>query len=148
MQNVANILQLKPRVIFDKTITIVFGVILGFITLAMILGVVQLFYNLLEIFIKPDAAAQYHKMISHILTLFILVELSRSLVEYFDTHMIKITFIIDASLIFVLREIMINLFEQKVGTGEIYALSGLLLVIGILRIGAVWAQVHVAKQPS
>jgi uncharacterized membrane protein (DUF373 family) len=47
------------------------------------------------------------------------------------------TFIVDAGIVFVLREVMIKLFEHKITTDEVLALSALLLVLTILRIGSV-----------
>ncbi len=76
-------------------------------------------------------------IISDVLTLFILVELSRSLVDYFDANRLRLTFIIDAGIVFVLREVMIKLFEHKISVEEILALSALLLVLGGLRVASV-----------
>ena len=66
-----------------------------------------------------------------------LIELSRSLVSHFDEHRLRLTFIADAGIVFVLREIMIKLFEHKIAADEIYALSVLLFVLGCLRTAAV-----------
>ena len=76
-------------------------------------------------------------IVSEVLTLFILVELSRSLADYFREQRLRLTFIVDAGIVFVLREIMIKLFENKIEPGEIYALSVLVFVLGCLRIGSV-----------
>lgn len=123
--------------LFDRVIGVVFSVMLVFITLGIVIGVAQLFLGLGELFTSKDMAGRYLGVVSHVLTLFILIELSRSLVEYFHTHRLRMTFIVDASIVFVLREIMIKLFESKITTGEIYALSLLLFVLGALRIGSV-----------
>ena len=72
--------------LYKKTIDVAFAIILLFITLTMIIGV---------------------------LTLFILIELSRSLFEYFSTRRLRLTPIIDADIMFVLRHIMIDLFDHK-----------------------------------
>ena len=44
------------------------------------------------------------------------------------------TFILDAGIVFVLREIMIKLFQDKLDVDQIYAISALLFVLGILRL--------------
>ena len=49
----------------------------------------------------------------------------------------RLTFIADAGIVFVLREIMIKLFEHKISPDEIYALSALLFVLGCLRTASV-----------
>ncbi|MDO9372501.1 MAG: phosphate-starvation-inducible PsiE family protein [Gammaproteobacteria bacterium] len=123
--------------IFNKVTGAVLGVMLAFITLGIIIGVGMLFLNLGNLIGTSDLAREYQRIISDVLTLFILIELSRSLVDYFTTHRLRMTFIVDAGIVFVLREIMIKIFEHKITTDEIYALSALLFVLGALRIGSV-----------
>lgn len=123
--------------LFNKVVGVVFGFMLLFITLGIIIGVIRLFMYTGDLIMEKELTLQYSKIISDVLTLFILVELSRSLVEYFHTQRLRMTFIVDAAIVFVLREIMIKLFEHKVTPEEIYALSALLLVLTVLRIGSV-----------
>lgn len=123
--------------IFNQVTGMVLGVMLAFITLGIIIGVGMLFLNLGNLIGSNDLAREYQRIISDVLTLFILIELSRSLVDYFATHRLRMTFIVDAGIVFVLREVMIKIFEHKITTDEIYALSALLFVLGALRIGSV-----------
>ena len=116
---------------------LVFGVMLLFIMLGVVVGVARLFLNLHDLLLNEDISRHYVRIISEVLTLFILIELSRSLAEYFSEHRLRMTFIVDAGIVFVLREIMIKLFEHQISTEEIYALSVLLFVLGSLRIGSV-----------
>jgi len=126
------------RRLFDRVIGAVFAVILVIITLGIVIGVLQLLYTVGSMVMHKELGRDYLLLISEVLTLFILIELSRSLVEYFDTRKLRMTFIVDAAIVFVLREIMIKLFEHKIGIDEIYALSALLLVMSLLRIGSYW----------
>jgi len=72
-------------------------------------------------------------MVTNILSMFIVIELLRSIIEYFEIHRLRITFIIDAALVFILREIMIGVYQHKMGAIEIGSLAVLLLVIGGIR---------------
>lgn len=123
--------------VFDKVIGAVLGVMLAFITLGIIIGVGMLFLTLGDLLASKELAREYQNIVSEVLTLFILIELSRSLADYFTTHRLRMTFIVDAGIVFVLREIMIKIFEHQITTEEIYALSLLLFVLGALRIGSV-----------
>ena len=120
--------------VFNRIISIVFGVILVFLMLGIIIGTVKLFYNLGDMITSGGVTGTYLNTISDVLSLFILIELSRSLVSYFDCHRIRLTFILDAGIVFVLREIMIKLFQDKLDVDQIYAISALLFVLGILRL--------------
>jgi uncharacterized membrane protein (DUF373 family) len=80
---------------------------------------------------------QYIDLIADVLTLYVLVELSRSLIEYFSSHKLRLTFIVDAAIIFVIREILIELFKQKIEPDMLYALTAFLFVLGALRTAAI-----------
>jgi uncharacterized membrane protein (DUF373 family) len=130
-------LKLNPKHWFDRITGAIFGVILVFIMLGMVIGTVRLFLSLVDLASEPGVTGRYLNLVSDILTLFILVELSRSLVEYFNTLRLRLTFIVDAAIVFLLREVMIKTFEHRMETQDVYAISALLLVLGALRIGSV-----------
>lgn len=130
-------MKIDFKLLFDRVIGVVFSFILLFLTLAIIIGVARLFLTLGELAMNLELASNFLYIISDVLTLFILIELSRSLVEYFNTHRLRMTFIVDAAIVFVLREVMIKLFEHKISPDELYSLSALLLVLTVLRIGSV-----------
>jgi uncharacterized membrane protein (DUF373 family) len=123
--------------LYDKVICAAFSVMLLFIALGIVVGVARLFLNVGDLLANEDITRQYVRIISEVLTLFILIELSRSLTDYFSEHRLRMTFIVDAGIVFVLREIMIKLFEHQISPAELYALSMLLFVLGSLRIGSV-----------
>jgi uncharacterized membrane protein (DUF373 family) len=123
--------------IFDQTMKVVFSVLLVFLTLSIVIGVLHLFVSLGDMVIHRELTTDYQKVISDVLTLFIVIELARSLVEYFHVNRLRMTFIVDAAIVFVLREIMIAVFEHRIDVAEIYALSALLFVLTALRIGSV-----------
>ena len=123
--------------LFERVIEIVFGIMLLFIVLAIVIGTIHLFLRLPDLLAWEDSTRHYVRIVSDVLTLFILVELSRSLADYFTAHRLRMTFIVDAGIVFILRELVVKLFEAKIDTAEIYALSALIAVLGALRIGSV-----------
>ena len=122
---------------FDRAINLIFGLLLLFITIGIITGVAHLFLQFGNLVMSTDITRHYVRIVSDVLTLFVLIELSRSLVSHFSEHRLRLTFIIDSGIVFVLREIMIKLFEQKILPDEVYALSALLFVLGSLRTASV-----------
>ena len=121
--------------LFNKTIDAIFAIILLFITLTMIIGVARLFLRIGELLQKDGITGSYLYIFADVLTLFILIELSRSLFDYFSSNKLPLIPIIDAGIVFVIRHVMIDLFNHKLETENIYALSALLLALGIIRIG-------------
>ncbi len=128
---------LSATKIFDRTASLIFGILLLFLTLGIVIGVAHLFMQLGDLVTTADITRQYARIVSGVLTLFVLAELSRSLISHFSEHRLRLTFIVDAGIVFVLREIMIKLFEQKISPDDVYALSALLFVLGCLRTASV-----------
>ena len=122
---------------FDRVVDVVFGIILIFIIIGVAIGAVQLFVTTWELLAFKGITGHYIDIIVDVLTLYVLIELSRSLVEYFNTHKLRLTFIIDAAIVFVVREVLIALFKHELKPEMIYALSAFLLVLGLIRIGSV-----------
>lgn len=127
----------KIKNFFDNFINLIFGVILIFMIISMAIGTAQLFLTTWELFTSGGITGHYIDLITDILTLYVLIELSRSLVEYFDVNKLRLTYIIDAALVFVLRETLISLFKHEIKPDMIYAFSTLLFVLGVLRIGSI-----------
>lgn len=124
--------------IFDRVVAVVFGMMMLVITVGLIIGVASLFLGIGDLLVERKLTAGYQQIISDVLTLFIMIELLRSIVEYFSAKRLRMTFIVDAAIVFVLREIMIKLFEHKITPDEMYSMSALLLVLTALRMGSMW----------
>lgn len=116
--------------LFERVIEIVFSIMLLFMVLGIVVGTVHLFLRLGNLLTWDDSTRHYVRIISDVLTLFILVELARTLADYFTAHRLRLTFIVDAGIVFILRDLVIKLFEEKIDTAEIYALSALIAVLG------------------
>ena len=119
------------------SVNIVFGIILVVIVLGIGIGAVQLIESIWVLFRFEGITGQYIDIIADVLTLYVLVELSRSLVEYFSSSRLRLTYIADAAIIFVIREVLIGLFKHEIKPELLYAVSVFLLVLGALRIASI-----------
>ncbi|QFT54896.1 phosphate-starvation-inducible PsiE family protein [Microbulbifer sp. THAF38] len=124
----------KIKIYFDKSVDVVFGIILVFIIVGIAAGTLQLFLTTWKLFNFEGITGHYIDIITDVLTLYVLIELSRSLIEYFHTHKLRLTFIVDAAIVFVLREILIALFKHEIKAEMLYAFSAFIFVLGALRI--------------
>ena len=127
----------RIRVVFDKTIEIIFGVILFFLIISLAIGAIQLFHDLWELLKFQGITGKYIGLISDVLTLYVLIELSRSLIEYFDHQKLRLTYIVDAGIVFVIREILIGLFKHEMKFEMLIGVTIFLLVLGAIRTSAV-----------
>lgn len=122
---------------FGKIVDNMIKLLIPLVVLALLMGIARLVLDLRAVFGSQSIGAAFDMMVTNILSMFIVIELLRSIIEYFSVHRLKITFITDAALVFVLREVMVGLYEHTLQTPMIFALSALILVIGCLRTLAV-----------
>lgn len=122
---------------FKKIINIIVELLIPIVILAMIIGFAKILIDMKLVFQASKIAEGFDILIENILSMFILIELLKSVVEYFEVQRLKITFIIDASIVFVLREIMVGLYKHDMDYIVIFAMASFLLVAGLLRTMAI-----------
>ncbi|BDY05175.1 phosphate-starvation-inducible PsiE family protein [Ferrimonas sp. YFM] len=127
----------KIKVYYDRAIDAVFGLILLFISIGVAIGAMKLFFTTWDLIRAEGVTGNYIHIITDVLTLYVMIELSKSLVEYFKSHRLRLTFILDAAIVFIVREILIALFKHEIKAEMLYAFSVFLLVLGTIRIAAV-----------
>jgi uncharacterized membrane protein (DUF373 family) len=122
---------------FRKVVDLVVKLMIPLVIVALMMGIAKVFLNLWAVWKSPTIASGFDILVTDVLSMFVVIELLRSIIEYFEVHRIRITFIIDAAVVFVLREIMIGIYKHALTAADVAALAVLLLVMGAFRIAAV-----------
>lgn len=123
------------KALYENILNVVFAIILIFTTITIAIGAGRLFFRVGDLFKAGGITGDYLYIFTDVLTIFILIELSRSIYEYITIKQLRLVLVIDAAIVFILRDIMIGLFKHELSTETTYALSALLLVLGATRIG-------------
>jgi len=123
----------KVHTLFNVTINLTFGLILLCLIAGICIGALQLVNSLVQLMQFEGVTGKYIDMIADVLTLYVLIELSRSLIEFFDSRKLRLTPILDAAIVFIVREVLIGLFKHELKPEMIYSLSSLILVLGAIR---------------
>ena len=110
-----------------------FKLLIFFVVIVLAMGLVRLFWETWRIMAASELKDAFSFTVTNLLTFFIILELFKSLVEYFREHRLRLTFIVDATLVFILREVMISLYQHQSPPLLITALAFLALVLGVLR---------------
>ncbi len=122
---------------FGRAVDLIVKLLLPLAVVALMMGIARVFLDLSSVWRSPSIAEAFDVLVTDILSMFVVIELLKSVVDYFEVHRLKITFILDAALVFVLREAMIGLYRHALHASETAALALLLLVLGAVRIAAV-----------
>jgi uncharacterized membrane protein (DUF373 family) len=118
---------------FNRVMDLFFKLLIFFVVIVLGMGLVRLFWEIWRIMAVSELKEAFSFTVTNLLTFFIILELFKSLVEYFREHRLKLTFIIDATLVFILREVMISLYQHQSPPLLITALAFLALVLGAVR---------------
>ncbi len=118
---------------FNLVMDLFFKLLIFFVVIVLGMGLVRLFWESWRIMAVTELKDAFSFTVTNLLTFFIILELFKSLVEYFREHRLKLTFIIDATLVFILREVMISLYQHQSPPLLVTALAFLALVLGAVR---------------
>ena len=119
--------------LFKKVVDVLIRMIIPLVILALMLGMARIFLDLKGVFLSPNITEGFNSLLTDILSMFVVMELFRTILEYFEIHRLRITFIIDGALVFILREIMVGIYQHQMSAIETISLALLLLVIGVIR---------------
>ena len=118
---------------FNHVMDVFFKLLIFFVVLVLGTGLIKLFLEVWQIMAVKELKEAFGFTVTNLLTFFVILELFKSLVEYFREHRLKLTFIVDATLVFILREVMIGLYQHQSPPLQIATLALLALVLGGVR---------------
>jgi len=121
---------------FKKVTDAIVTIILYILLLVLIAGMMRI---LLDIrFIAIDSLeGGFNKIVTSVLTFFIVIEFFKTFADYSKHERIKLTDITDVTILIAMREVTVGLYSKSFAYEMIFALSALLLVLGVIRVLAV-----------
>ncbi len=118
--------------ITDSIVTVVLYVLL----LTLIAGMLRILLDIPSATID-SVEGGFNKIVTNVLTLFIVIEFFKTFADYSKFERIKLTDITDVTILIAMREVNVGLYTKSYGYETIFALSALLLVLGVIRVLAV-----------
>jgi len=118
---------------FNHVMDLFFKFLILFVLVALGIGLFRLFLEFWEVMARKEIKEAFGFTVTHVLTFFIVLELFKTLADYFREHRLRLTFIVDATLVFILREVMISLYQHQSSPLQLFALAVMVLVLGMLR---------------
>jgi uncharacterized membrane protein (DUF373 family) len=134
--------------LFGRLADVIVRLLVPLAIAALVIGVARVFLDLLQVWKAPSITVGFDTLVTDILSMFVVIELLKSIVEYFEAHRLRLTLILDAAIVFLVREVMIGLYGHEMEAGLLAAIAGLLLVIGVLRIAAARLNPEVSGAPA
>ena len=127
-------LDSKMSLVFRVISDLIVKLLVSLAIIALLIGVVRVFVDIVQVWKGGATSSGFDTLVTDILSMFVVIELMKSVVEYFEFHRFKISLILDAGMVFLLREVMIGLYTHEMEAPAVAAIAGLLGVLGALRI--------------
>ncbi|NJD53682.1 MAG: hypothetical protein FIB07_12535 [Candidatus Methanoperedens sp.] len=124
------------RKIFKKVTDSIVTIILYILLLALIAGMLRILLDIGSVAID-SLDGGFNKIVTNVLTLFIVIEFFKTFADYSRFERIKLTDITDVTILITMREATVGFYSKTFGFETIFALSALLLVLGVIRVMAI-----------
>lgn len=105
--------------ILDNAVNLVLLVLEIIISLGLVLGVYNLIFSIYSSY--PDTKEMFKHFLHHTLSLFVAIEIIKSINDYFKYKRIRVYLMIDMSIIIILRELVLGIYQHTLS--EIFALT-------------------------
>jgi uncharacterized membrane protein (DUF373 family) len=125
-------LWINQNKIFKTIIDLVTIIILYILILALLSGVINILLQIKSILFGALGGG-FGQIVSSVLTIFVLIDLFKTFVDFREHEEIRITYVTDATILIVMREIAAGIYAQRFDYQFILGLSTLLLILGIIR---------------
>ncbi|WP_231593485.1 phosphate-starvation-inducible PsiE family protein [Methanosarcina siciliae] len=126
------IFMIYQNKIFKIIIDLVTIIILYVLLLSLLVGVVNILLDIKSI-LFGTLGGGFGQIVSSVLTIFVLIDLFKTFVDFREHEEIRITYVTDATILIVMREIAAGVYDQRFDYQFILGLSTLVLILGIVR---------------
>ena len=116
--------------IFRKVIYNVTVVVLYILLLLIIIAVVDIFQTMWAVLMKTSSI---NEVVYNVLTIFVLIDLFKTFSDYRVQERIRITYVTDATILILMREITVMVYSHDFEIYVLLAFAVLLLVLCIMR---------------
>lgn len=121
-------------VIFDNVLKYIINILIIYIIIILVLSLGKTLYTLKILLDGEQIGGNLSHAITDILSFLVMIELFRSFIEYFKAKRIRLHSMIDPAIIFILRELIVQLYTHaELANRPLVGFGALLLCLGVVR---------------
>lgn len=126
--------QISIPLIFDTTLNYIINILVIYIIVILVLNLGKTLCMIKILFGGDQIGLNLSRVITDILSFLVMIELFRSFIEYFKAKRIRLHSMIDPAIIFIVRELIVQLYtHQKLENSTLIGFGILLLCLGVIR---------------
>lgn len=127
-----NLELLKRYNVLDYSISFILLILQIIISFGLVLGLYNLIMSIYTSY--PDTNQMFRHFIHHTLSLFVVIEIIKSINDYFKYKRIRLYLIIDVSIIILLRELVLGMYQHSIDQKFALTLTFITFVLILMRV--------------
>jgi len=129
-----NLNQISVSNIFDNALKYIINILIIYIIVILVLSLGKTLYTIKIFFEGEQIGVNLSLAITDILSFLVMIELFRSFIEYFKAKRIRLHSMIDPAIIFIVRELIVQLYvHDNIVNRTLIGFGILLLCLGVVR---------------
>jgi uncharacterized membrane protein (DUF373 family) len=125
---------ISMSVIFEKALNYMINILIIYIIIILVLSLGKTLYTIKILLEGHQIEVNLSIAITDILSFLVMIELFRSFIDYFKTKRIRLHSMIDPAIIFIVRELIVQLYEHDNLVNSLLIEFGILLLcLGVVR---------------
>ena len=122
---------------YDRTIDVVIIGLVLIMVVVLIFAFLEVFTNLLHLI--PDLRAkqvdetEFRDLVANVLDVFVVIELFSTFTNYIRTRHVRISILLDVSIVFALRELLVKLYAASSSMEKLIGLCLIVIILVIAR---------------
>ena len=129
-----NLNHVSIPVIFDNVLKYIINILIIYIIIILVLSLGRTLYTLKFLLNGEQIGLNLSHAITDILSFLVMIELFRSFIEYFKAKRIRLHSMIDPAIIFIIRELIVQLYTHaEMANRTLVGFGALLLCLGVVR---------------
>lgn len=123
---------LRRHNLLDYSIGFILLILQIIISLGLVLGIYNLILNVYTSY--PNTNQMFQHFIHHTLSLFVAIEIIKSINDYFKYRRIRLYLIIDVSIIILLRELVLGMYQHSIDQHFALTLICITFILILMRV--------------
>lgn len=123
--------------LYDRTIDSVMVGLVFIMLVLMLLAFLDVLLDirtmLLDAFGHRGGEVEFRTLVGDVLDVFVVVELFNTFMTYVRTRRVRMSTLLDLTIVFALREMLIKLYDRDVSVATLMTLSGVILTLVVCR---------------
>lgn len=120
--------------IFDKSLNYVINILILYIIILLVFSLGKTLFTLSFLFTGDRIDLNLSSAITDILSFLVMIELFKGFIDYFKAKRIRLHSMIDPAIIFIVRELIVQLYtHENLTTSSLTGFAILILCLGIVR---------------